>query len=326
MAKIMLSHTLCKEGMDFLKENKCEVICHNTPDINSVLDDFKKCDGYLLRIGKIDRELIANAPNLKVIARPGVGYDTIDVKAATEYGIPVVITPGANSVSVAEHTIGLIFALAKNTCESVREAKNGNYAIRNKGVAIELQGKTLGIIGYGNIGKNVARMARGIGLRVIVYDPFLANKKEKVEDVEAVSDIYDIYKRSDFVTLHLPLTDENYHMINKETLSCFKEGAFLINCARGALVDEEALYNSLSSGYLAGAAVDLMENEPFCTTSKLFTLPSFIATPHMAALTKESSAKSAIMALDSMLKIINGEQCMNVCNPEVYKNAKWRGK
>lgn len=326
MAKIMLSHTLCKEGMEFLKENKCEVICHNTPDINSVLDDFKSCDGYLLRIGKIDRELIENAPNLKVIARPGVGYDTIDVKAATEYGIPVVITPGANSISVAEHTIGLIFTLAKNTYESVKEARNGNYSIRNKGASIEIRGKILGIIGYGNIGKNVAQMARGIGLSVIVYDPFLANRKEKVEGVEIVSDIYDIYRRSDFVTLHLPLTNENYHMINKESLSQFKEGSFLINCARGGLVDEEALYHSLSSGYLAGAGVDLMENEPFCTSSKLFTLPSFVATPHMAALTKESSAKSALMALSSMLKIINGEPISNVCNPEVYKSSKWRDK
>ena len=320
----MLSHALCKEGMDFLKQNNVEVICHNTPDIKAHIDDFKRCDGYLLRIGSIDRELIESAPNLKVIGRPGVGYDTIDVKAAAENGIPVVITPGANSVSVAEATIGLMFALAKNTLESVNEASKGNYNIRNKGASVELAGRTLGIVGFGNIGRNVGSMAKGIGMNVLAYDPFLPSNIIEKSGIEPVVNLTELYERSDVVTLHVPMTKENQHMINKESLRHFKNCSFLINCARGALVDEDALYEALVSGKIAGAAEDMMEKEPFDTASKLFTLPNFLATPHMAALTKESSARAAVMSLTGMLEIINGKKCNYICNPEAYNHRKWQ--
>ena len=325
MARIMLSHALCNEGMEFLKESGAEVICHNTPDISSVIEDFWSCDGYLLRIGSIDRALIESSPNLKVIARPGVGYDTIDVDAATEHGIPVVITPGANSVSVAEYTLGLLFALAKNTVESISQTAMGNYGIRNKGASVEIAGKTLGIVGFGSIGKNIARMAKGVGLNVIAYDPFLSADAIRQNGAEPTSDLLYLYANSDFVTLHVPMNKENLHMINEKSLSNFKSGAFLINCARGALVDENALYDALVSGHLAGAAEDMMEKEPFDTSSKLFSLSNFIATPHMAALTRESSARAAIMAISGMLEIINGKRCMHVCNPKAYEHPRWKG-
>lgn len=324
MATIMLSHEICKEGMDFLKDNNVEVICHNTSDIRAHIDDFKRCDGYLLRMGSIDRELILSAPNLKAVGRPGVGYDTIDVKSATEQGIPVVVAPNCNSVSVAEHTISLLFALAKNTLESINEASKGNYSIRNKGTAFEIAGKTIGIVGFGNIGRNVGRIAKGIGLNVLAFDPYMSAESIRQEGVEPVSNLFELYGRSDIVTLHVPMTPENLHMINSETLKYFKNGAILINCARGSLVDEEALYEALISGKLAGAGEDMMEKEPFDISSKLFSLSNFLATPHMAALTRESAAKSAIKALSGMLEIINGRKCTHICNPDVYKHPKWQ--
>lgn len=324
MATIMLSHEICKEGMNFLKDNNVEVICHNTSDIRAYIDDFKRCDGYLLRMGSIDRELVLSAPNLKAIGRPGVGYDTIDVKSATEQGIPVVVAPNCNSVSVAEHTISLLFALAKNTFESINEAYKGNYSIRNKGTSFEIAGKTIGIVGFGNIGRNVGRIAKGIGLNALAFDPYMSAESIKQDGVEPVSNLFELYGRSDIVTLHVPMTSENLHMINSETLKYFKNGAILINCARGALVDEEALYKALVSGKLAGVGEDMMEKEPFDISSKLFSLSNFLATPHMAALTRESAAKSAIKALSGMLEIINGRKCTHICNPDVYKHPKWQ--
>ena len=327
MKKIMLSHELCDEGMSYLKSHEnIKVICHNTADIDTVMDEFREAEGYLLRMGKLDRRCIMATERLKVIARPGVGVDTIDVQTATEYGIPVVITPGANSLSVAEHTLTMLLALAKNLLESDKETKSGNFNIRNKSASIEIQGKVLGILGFGAIGREVARLATGVGLKVIVFDPYVEEKVIREKGYLSAKTLQDLLPECDFVTLHVPSTPENRYLINDSTMNLFKEKAYLINCARGDLVDESALYKGLREGRLAGAAADLMAMEPFDITSPLMSLPNFIATPHMAALSRESSIRAAKMAVDGMIAVINGKKWPHICNPDVYNHPKWKGR
>ena len=325
MNVIMLSHELSPSGMEYLRQQgPVEVICRNQKDVGQVMDDFVRADGYLLRMGKLDRELIEQAPRLKVIARPGVGYDTIDVKAATESGIPVVLAPGVNAVTVAEHTLMLLLALAKNLMESSAEAKKGNFAIRNSGRSVDIGGKILGVAGFGNIGRETARLARGIGMKVRVLDPFVDSQVILEKGCVPAGSWEEFLPACDFVTLHMPSVPENKNIIDEEMLGLFKRGAYLINCARGDLVVEKALCEALTEGRLAGAAADMMAEEPFDTESPLMRLPNFIATPHMAALSKECSLRAAKLAVDGMMAVIRGEKWPHVCNPEVYDHPRWK--
>ncbi len=325
MKEIMLSNALCPEGMDYLlAQPDVRVVCRETADVAQVWEDFRQADAYLLRMGRLDRQTIEGAPGLRVIARPGVGVDTIDVQAATEQGIPVVVTPGANARSVAEHTLAMLFALSKNLIESDREARKGNYGIRGKGVSVELEGKLLGIAGFGRIGREVAKMAQGMGLRVMVYDPF-ATVPEGA-GYQTADSLETLFSAGDFISLHMPSTAESRGIVDKRLLSLMKETAFLVNCARGDLVNEADLYEALAGGRLAGAAEDMMAAEPFDTDSPLLQLDNFIISPHMAALSKESSLRAAKMAVDGILAVLNGERYPYVANPEVYEHEKWKGR
>lgn len=327
MQTVMLSHKLCQEGMDYLlSKGNIRIVCHDTENVEQVWEDFRLADAYILRIGQINRKMIEGAENLKVIARPGVGVDTIDVDAATEYGIPVVITPGANSRSVAEHALAMLFALSKNLTESNEEAKKGNYMIRNKGASIELEGKLLGVAGFGRIGKEVAKMAEAIGLHVMVFDPFISEEEIKEAGYQPADRLEELFTASDFVTLHMPSTPETRGIVNKKMLSSMKAGAFLINCARGDLVDEKDLYDALTEGRLAGAAEDMMVSEPFDINSPLLKLNNFVVSPHMAALSRESSMRAAQMAVDGVISVLNGEKWPYVCNPEAYQHERWKDR
>ncbi|MCI8660251.1 MAG: hydroxyacid dehydrogenase [Lachnospiraceae bacterium] len=327
MSIIMLSHELSPSGMDYLgQQSQIQIICHNQKNIRLVMDDFVRADGYLLRIGKLDRTMIEQAANLKVIARPGVGYDTIDIEAATEYGIPVVIAPGVNAVTVAEHTMALLLALAKNLVESSIETRKGNFGIRNRGKSVDITGKVLGVAGFGNIGREMARLARGIGMKVCVFDPFVKHNIVLENGCVSSGSWEEFLSESDFVTLHMPSVPENKNLIDREKLKLLKKGAYLINCARGDLVDEEALYDALLDGKLAGAAADMMAEEPFDTESPLMKLPNFVATPHMAALSRECSFRAAKLAVDGMMAVIRQERWPNVCNPAVYNHPRWKNK
>lgn len=323
----MVSHELSPSGMDYLRQqDQVEVICRNQKDIGLVMEDFVKADGYLLRIGRISRNMMEQAPRLKVIARPGVGYDTIDVEAATGYGIPVVITPGVNAVTVAEHTIALLLALAKNLVESSQEAKKGNFGIRNSGKSVDISGKVLGVAGFGNIGRETAKLARGMGMKVRVFDPFIESRIVLENGYAIAGSWEEFLPECDFVTLHMPSVPENRNVIDREKLRLFKTGSYLINCARGDLVEEEALCEALLEKRLAGAAADMMAEEPFDTESPLMRLPNFIPTPHMAALSRECSFRAAKLAVDGMMAVIRGERWPYVCNPQVYEHPRWKNR
>lgn len=325
MAKtILMSHALYETGMELLHKN-ANVIVANNSDMSTIINDLKKADGLILRVGRITREIMEQCPNLKVIARPGVGVDNVDLQAATELGIPVVIAPGTNKRSVAEHAVGMAYAITKNIVESHKETSEGNFNIRNKYMAIELEQHHVGIVGFGSIGKETAKIFSNNEMHVHVYDPFMSQEVvEKEHHYIYHAELADLLSACDVISLHMPSLPETQGMFNAERFAQMKDGIFIVNCARGDIIVEEAFYEALKSGKVAGAAVDVLCSEPMDINSKLFTLPNFIATPHMAALTKESADRTARLTVEGTLAVLRGEKWDKVVNPEVYQHKRWQ--
>lgn len=323
MPKIMLSHALYKDGMELLQKNS-ETVVANTGNFEEVLPQLQQCDGLIIRVGKIGKDLIEKCPNLKVISRPGVGVDNVDLKAATGHGIPVVIAPGTNARSVAEHAVALTYAITKNVLESHEQTTAGNFNVRNLYRAIELEHQKIGIIGFGNIGRIAARIFAGNDMDVHVYDPFV--KREIAEQSGYVyhESLEECLAACRIFSLHMPSTPQTRGMIGRDQFKVMQDGSFLVNCARGDIVDEDALFDALQSGKVAGAAADVLASEPMDPKSRLFTCPHFIATPHMAALTKESSSRTSLLTAMGTLAVLKGEKWDKVANPEVYSNPRWQ--
>ncbi len=322
MAKVVITQRLHEKGMALLERNAQAVIAETGEPRK--LDPFlADADGLIIRIGSIDRQGLLAAKNLKVVGRPGVGVDDVDVASCTELGIPVVVVPGANTRSVAEHGMMLMFALAKDLLHSDRETRNGNFAVRSSFKAYELKGKTLGLIGGGAIGSEFGRMAGAIGMAVMVYDPFL-----KKEDVEAggwtyEADLDSLYRRADVISIHVPLTDLTRNMIGERELGLMKPEAILINCARGGIIDEDALCRALKENRIHGAGTDVLAREPFDPDHPLMRLDNCIITPHMAGQTREAASGVAVGCVEGVLAVINGEKWPKVCNPEAYTHPRW---
>jgi D-3-phosphoglycerate dehydrogenase len=323
VAKVVITQRLHDKGMELLEQHAQAVVAGtgNPRELDPFLAD---ADGLIIRIGSIDRQGLLAAKNLKVIGRPGVGVDDVDVATCTELGIPVVIVPGANTRSVAEHAMLLMFATAKDLLRSDQETRRGNFGIRSSFKAYELKGRTLGLIGGGAIGSEFGRMAQGIGMNVMVYDPFL-----KKDDVEArgwrhVANLDDLYREADVISIHVPLTEQTRNMIGDREFGLMKKDAILINCARGGIIDEDALYRALKENRIHGAGTDVLAKEPFDTTSPLMSLDNFVLTPHMAGQTKEAAAGVATGAVEGVLAVIRGEKWPKVCNPEAYNHPRWK--
>ena len=259
--KFVMTQAVCPEGLQML-DGVADVYVADNQDPNNYLDEMKDADTLIVRIAKCDGHAIENSPNLKVIGRTGVGYDSVDVKTATAHGIPVVITPGANNRSVAEHAVAMMFALSKNLVEAQQEMCKGNWEIRGAKKAFELEGKTIGILGLGAIGRETAKICEGCGMKVAAYDPFLS--KEQVEGYGAVyyENYEDLLKVSDVVSIHVPLTDETKNMISKKQLTEMKKTALIINCSRGGIINETDLVEALKAGEIAGAGTDVFCSEP----------------------------------------------------------------
>ena len=324
MAKVVISHRLHDDGMAVLEKAGVEVVITNSGDPKVMLPELKDADGVIIRIGSIDRETMEQCPNLKVIGRPGVGVDDVDVEAATELGIPVVIAPGANTRSVAEHAMAMMFACAKDMMRSDKEMRKGNFGIRSSYKAFELLGKTLGLIGYGHIGSVFADMAKGIGMNVIVYDPCV--KKEAVEEkgYGYREDMRDVLKEADVVSLHTPLTPQTRNMIGEAELKLMKKDSILINCARGGIVDEEALNKALDENWIHSAGTDVVVHEPIDPADPIFSHDNIVVSPHMAGQTREAASGVATLAAEGTVAVINGEKWDKVCNPKAYDHARWQ--
>jgi D-3-phosphoglycerate dehydrogenase len=270
--------------------------------------------GMLLGVDSVTAEVFEQAKRLKVISRYGVGLDTVDLKAATAHGVVVTITPGANSVTVAELTIGLMFALARRIAHHDRIVKGGKWS-RVSG--IELTGLTLGLLGLGRIGQEVARRAAGLGMKVIFYDPMPPPQNVASELRVEYHPLDEVIAGSDVLSLHVPLNETTRNLIDGARLAQMKPAALLINTARGGLVDEQALYEALAEGRLAGAACDVFATEP-PAENPLLGLDQFIATPHLGSDTVQTVLRMGTMAAENLLAVLRGERPASVANPEVY--------
>nr|AIF07002.1 NAD-binding D-isomer specific 2-hydroxyacid dehydrogenase (serA, PHGDH) [uncultured marine thaumarchaeote KM3_198_G09] len=253
---------------------------------------------------KMTRELIAKADKCKIIARVGIGLDNIDQDAAKEKNIRVINAVEGAITAVAELVIGLMISMAREIPRSDREIRNGNW-IKKELMGSELKGKYLGIVGLGNIGKRLGRLARALNMNIIGYDVIPIDEEFSKEVGLMKADLDTLLTSADYVSLHVPLLDSTHHMINAEKLKMMKNTARIINTSRGGVIDEEALYNSLKDGSLTGAALDVFEVEP-ATKNKLITLPNFIATPHIGAQTKEAQLLAANIIAEKIIQILRG--------------------
>jgi len=253
---------------------------------------------------KLSRELIEKADKCKIIARVGVGLDNIDEEAAKEKNIRVINAVEGATTAVAELVIGLMLSMAREIPRADREIRNGNW-IKKELMGSELKGKYLGIIGLGNIGKRLGRLARALNMNIIGYDVVPIDDEFSKEVGLMKADLDTLLSSADYVSLHVPLLDSTHHMINAEKLKLMKNTARIINTSRGGVIDEEALYNSLKEGNIAGAALDVFEVEP-ATGNRLTTLPNFIATPHMGAQTKEAQLLAANIIAEKIIQVLRG--------------------
>jgi len=280
--------------------------------------ELATCDAALVPGVRWDAARMDTAPRLRVLSRIGVGYDNIDVAAATERRIMVCYTPQAPTISTAEHAIALMFAVAKSVCIGDRDVRAGRWHAQfwtHKGM--ELDGRTLGLIGAGRIGARVATMARAIGMRVIVFDPFLDAVRAEALGVECVADLEALLRAADVVSLHAPSTPRTYRMIDAVRLSQMKRHALLINTARGALVDEDALVAALRSGHLGGAGLDVFEHEPIASDHPLLQLDNVVLTDHIASHTWAGHHRLYETAVRQALQALRGEIPEGLLNPTV---------
>lgn len=274
--------------------------------------NLEKYDALLVRSGtNVTKELLDCMPNLKIIARAGVGVDNIDIEAATEQGVVVINAPDGNTISTCEHTFAMIASLARNIPQASQSIKSGNWE-RSKFLGTELYGKSLGIIGFGRIGSELAKRARAFGMNLYVYDPFLTTARAKELGVTA-NTFNEVLEKSDIITVHTPLTKETKGLLSFDNLARTKRGVLIINCARGGIIDEEALAHYLKSGHVAGAAFDVFEHEP-PGTHPLFDLDNFIATPHISASTKEAQLNVAAQVSEEVLLFLKGKPIKNSIN------------
>lgn len=312
MPKVLISDKMDPKAAQIFRERGVEVdeITGKTPDeLKAIIGEY---DGLAIRSStKVTKDILAHATNLKVIGRAGIGVDNVDIPAASAQGVVVMNTPFGNSITTAEHAIALMFALARQLPEADASTQAGKWE-KNRFMGVELTGKTLGLIGAGNIGSIVADRAIGLRMRVIAYDPFLTPERALEMGVEKMT-LDDLLLRADFITLHTPLTDQTRNILSRENLAKTKKGVRIINCARGGLIDEAALKDGLDSGHIGGAALDVFVQEP-AKEHPLFGTPNFVATPHLGASTTEAQVNVAIQVAEQLAEYLMTGGVTNALN------------
>ncbi|MDX1999870.1 MAG: hydroxyacid dehydrogenase [Thermoanaerobaculia bacterium] len=305
MDRILIADSLEPSGLEILKSAGAEVTLLADADRPRLAEILPAYDALVVRsMTKVTRALIAAGTKLRVIGRAGIGVDNIDVPAATEHGILVVNAPTANLMSACEHTFALLFSLARAVPAADATMKAGQWN-RKPFVGFELDGKTLGLIGFGRIGQRVAERAKAFGMTVIAYDPMLDAAAARALGVEPVT-LDELIPRCDVLSFHTPLNDSNRGLLSAERLATMKKGALVVNCARGGLIDEPALVAALDAGHLGGAALDVYEEEP-PTYWPLAQHPKVVATPHIGAQTKEAQERIAIETSRMVLAALAGD-------------------
>lgn len=295
---------LVQEARDLLQSHRIDILyapAYSTAEDLAGLARDREVDAILVRQGQIDQLVINASPRLKVIAKHGSGVDNIDLSAATARGVPVLRALAANAQSVAELAITLTVSLMKDIVPLDQAVKGGTWP-KTKYVGRDLAGAVFGVIGYGEIGQRAASLAKGLGMRIAAYDPFAESSK----DVEIQRDLDAVLKASDVVSLHCPLSQHTRHLINADRLALMKPSAFLVNTARGAVVDESALVAALKSNVIAGAALDSFEVEPPASDNPLWTLPNVIATPHVGGASRSALRNMAVQSAEHIIGVLEG--------------------
>ena len=312
MPKVLISDKMDPKAAEIFRARGVEVdeITGKTPEeLKAIIGEY---DGLAIRSStKVTKEILDAATNLKVVGRAGIGVDNVDIPSASAKGVVVMNTPFGNSITTAEHAIALMFALARDLPEADKSTQAGKWE-KNRFMGVEVTGKTLGLIGAGNIGSIVADRALGLKMKVIAYDPFLTPERALEMGVEKMT-LDDLLLRADFITLHTPLTDQTRNILSRENLAKTKKGVRIINCARGGLIDEAALKEGLDSGHIGGAALDVFVQEP-AKESPLFGTPNFISTPHLGASTNEAQVNVAIQVAEQMADYLVSGGVTNALN------------
>lgn len=321
--KVMVAEHIDESGIRVLKDsNRVEVVYYDDHPVSDseLSETLQETVAAIVRIKHFNRDMIQNAPHLKIIAKHGVGYDNIDVAAATERKIPVITTAEANSDAVADHAMGLMLALSRRLLQADADLKSGRFSRREHYMGVELGGKTIGIIGLGRIGSRVAkRCSQGFGMRVLTYDPYISDAYAGTHHAERFDQLEALLKISDYVTVHTPLNDETRDMIDAKALRAMKSDAFIISTARGGIINETALHEALSQQWILGAGLDVFVEEPARPgQTPLLSLGNVLVTPHVAGATREAARKMATHAAEGILEVLGGRRPRSLINPEIY--------
>ena len=312
MFKVLIADKLSEEAVKIFKDNGIETVVKTGLSEDELIKELETCDGLVVRSAtKPNKKIIEKSKRLKVIGRAGIGVDNIDLDAATDNGKVVMNTPFGNSITTAEHAITLLLSTARQIPYANKTSHEGKWE-KSSIKGVEVTGKVLGVIGCGNIGSIVVDRALGLKFKVIVFDPFLQNEKAKEIGIEKV-ELEDLFKRSDFITIHTPLTEKTKNIISKDAFKIMKKGVRIVNCARGGLIDEVALKENLESGHVASAALDVFANEP-PKNSPLIGTKNLIMTPHLGASTTEAREKVALQVAEQISDYLKTGAITNAVN------------
>jgi D-3-phosphoglycerate dehydrogenase len=319
--KVMLPHTMGRQGIDLIRaRDDIETVVYPAGISQAdLLPQLADCAGIALSGTPYRQTEMDASAAMQVVARIGVGYDTVEVPALTARKVPLMVAGAANSTSVAEQAFHLMIALAKKHAAMDRLVKAGDWGGRHTALPMELAGKTVLIVGFGRIGTRSARRCLGFDMAVLIYDPYVDAGTITAAGCEPVSDLDAALPRADFVSIHCPKNPETIGLFNAARLARMKRGAFIVNTARGGIIDEPALHAALTSGHLAGAGLDVFDTEPTPVNNRLLALDTVITSPHMAGVTTESVAGMAVVTAQNILSVLDGHpERANTINPEVY--------
>ncbi len=305
--KVLILGKIHDGGLQMLRDYGGLEIREMREHVSEIFDELPDTDAIIVRMTKITREVVASAPNLRIVARHGVGYEAVDVDALTDHGVPLTITGDVNSVAVAEHTLALMLVLAKQVVTYDRAVRNNNFAIRDGFDSTELSGKVVLLVGFGRIGRASAQRAAAFGMRVVVADPFVTKEQVEAEGYSYTTDFRGVLPDADYVCIHVPKTPDTTNLISKDELKAMKPSAHLLNVSRGGIVDEEALYMALKEGWIRGAGLDVFDPEPPKPENPLLKLDNIVVSPHCGAFTEECAQRMAEACAQSVLDAMEGK-------------------
>ncbi|MFW6138001.1 MAG: hydroxyacid dehydrogenase [Spirochaetota bacterium] len=323
---VFLPQPIEEHALQVLKKEQVEILQAPDTGPHTISSLMKKADAVVLRTGvSITSQVLENAPRLLTVSRTGAGVDNVDLEAATKKGVIVTSSVGVNTVPVVEHTMAVMMCLFKQLFMMDRELRKGNFRVRYQNYPRNINKKTLGVVGFGKIGSLLGERCSHMGMKVLAYDPYIKKQQaEKYKQRVEFVDLKQLFKNADVVSIHIPLTENTRGLINMEVLKLMKQSAFLLNTSRGGIINEEDLAKALQEGVLAGAGLDVFENEPPGPQSPLLKLDNIVLTPHSAALTAECVVDMATSAVRRVLDVLHGYLPDNIANPEVLRSDKWR--